>query len=123
MKFSGFIIHHKECIRKFIDRATVLSQKHNLKFNIEEIEDYSWKIEDFQKLHMTFYFFDKIEYSVLLNFLNSIMLKETTEIETNDDTIDFGYYTNAEQFGSTKDSDGFGIFVIEKECIVFDDNI
>ena len=121
VKFGGFIIHHKDCILRFIDRATFLSQKYDLKFNIEETEDYSWKIENFQKLHINFSFYDKIEYSVLLTFLNDIMLKEPTEIETNFDTVDFEYFTNPERFGSTNDSDVFGIFVIDKESVVFDD--
>ena len=121
VKFGGFIIHHKDYILRFIDRATLLSQKYDLKFNIEETEDYSWKIENFQKLHINFSFSDKIEYSVLLTFLNDIMLKEPTEIETNFDTVDFEYFTSPERFGSTNDSDVFGIFVIDKENVVFDD--
>ncbi len=112
MEFGGFVIHHKDCILRFIDRATAISQKCNFKFNIEETEDYSWKIENFQKLHINFYFYDKIEFPVLLNFLNDLMLKEPTEIEINNETVDFEYYTTAEQFGSTKDNEGFGVFSI-----------
>lgn len=121
MIFSGFVIHHKDCILKFIDRATTISQKCNFKFNIEEIEDYSWKIEDFQKLHMNFYFSDKIGFTVLLKFLNELMLKEPTEIEKTTETVDFGYYTISDQFGSTKDNEGFGVFVINKESVIFND--
>ena len=116
-----FYIHHKDCIKRFVERVTVISQKYNLAFNIEETEDYSWKIENFQKLHMNFCFSNKIEYSVLLNFLNDIMLKEPTEIETNFDTVDFEYFTSPERFGSTNDSDVFGIFVIDKKSVVFGD--
>lgn len=112
MEFGGFVIHHKDCILRFIDRTTAISQKCNFKFNIEETEDYSWKIENFQKLHISFSFAEKVKFSTLLCFFNGIMLKEPVSIEIYNRAIDFDYYTFPEQFGSTKDNEGFGVFSI-----------
>ena len=119
MKISGFVNHHKDCIIRLIKRTGVLSEKYGIKFKKRKKEDYGWKIENFQKLHVDFYYSkEKIVFSVLLKFLNEVMLKEPFEVKIDDDCISFGYYTTAEQFGSTNDNEGFGVFVVQKDKVL-----
>ena len=75
----------------------------------------------FSEIACEFLLSDKIGFTVLLKFLNELMLKEPTEIEKTTETVDFGYYTISDQFGSTNDNEGFGVFIINKESVIFND--
>ena len=54
MRFGGYIIHSKSNVSNIIKKCKNLAENYNVKFKRQNTEDYSWKIEGFQKAH--FYF-------------------------------------------------------------------
>lgn len=118
MKISGFIIHYKDNTARLIERINNICDKYEIKLEQIQKEDYSWKIDNFQKSHIDFSCEkEKIERTVLLKIFNEIMLKEPSEIEIFEQFLILEYYTTAEQFGSTKDNEQFGIFMTEMDNV------
>ncbi len=114
MKISGFIIHFKDNTARLIKLINSVCDKYEIKLEQIQEEDYSWKIDNFQKSHIDFcYEKESIDLTVLLKIFNEIMLKDPSGIETDEQFLTLEYYTTAEQFGSTKDNEQFGIFMTE----------
>ena len=116
MRFGGYIIHSKSNVSNIIEKCKNLAENYNVKFKRQNTEDYSWKIEGFQKAHFYFDIYDdSISFSYLLGLVKEITHKEPSVIELSmkeNCSVTFNYYTDADRFGSTDEEDLFAIFDI-----------
>ncbi len=118
MIVSGFIIHHKNPLRKILNRAEDVSKDYKVKFIISKVEDYSWKFEDFEKVHVKFLFPRKFnEFNYVMNFLGKIILRDPIEVGVFDGDLDFGYYVPDELKTSLEDNASFAVFSTKEKFI------
>ena len=117
MRFYGYVIHTREQINLIIQRCREIALKYSLKFRKGQREDYSWKINGFERLHLSFYSLpSNLNFTDLLNLFREITLVDPTIISLEIEKtcrIGFDHYTSAEQFGSTKTEDIFAILCYE----------
>ncbi|MBQ8566942.1 MAG: hypothetical protein IJ445_05100 [Clostridia bacterium] len=117
MRFYGYVIHSKQQIKSVLQRCCEIASRYNLKFRKGNREDYSWKIEGFEKVSLFFYSLPKnVNFPFLLNLFKEITLVEPTIVSLKIEKechIDFNHYNAAEEFGSTKAENIFAILGYE----------
>ncbi len=118
MILHGIVINRKDKIDILLDRCKEIASNNKLKFKKVEREDYSWKIDGFDRI--VFYFSSlpkKIEFLYLLDLFKEITLKYPSSIELKigiEWTVNIYYSATIEELENAKNDEVFAIFNLEK---------